>query len=153
IDGWNVAPSSQENVSKERQLARLKAHSTLSESLAKGGAFGTSNIEAARALIDASFQSEVVSIGLTLCAQPNQEENSRALQEMAYQRSSEPAVAWAEFAQVGDRDLIIAAAEEYYPTAIDSLGREALPLLERSNESGETQRWSQKAVLRTAESA
>ena len=56
-------------------------------------------------------------------------------------------------AQVDDRDLIIAAAEEYFPTALDSLGSEGLPLLERSNEAGETQRWSAKAVLRTAESA
>src|SRR5699024_2353005 len=37
--------------------------------------------------------------------------------------------------------------------AIDSLGRDALPLVERSNETGETDRWSDKAVLRTAESA
>lgn len=29
IDGWNVAPSSQEVASKERQLTRLKAHSKL----------------------------------------------------------------------------------------------------------------------------
>ena len=153
IDGWNVAPSSQEVAAKERQLARLKAHSTLSESLAKGESFGPSSIDAARALVAAGFQSEVVSIGLSLCAQPHHEEVGRALLGMAYQRSSEPAVAWAEFAQVDDRDLIVAAAEEYYPTALDSLGHEALPLLERSNESGETQRWSAKAVLRTAESA
>ena len=153
IDGWNVAPSSQEVASRERQLARLKAHSTLSESLAKGEPFGPSTVDAARALITAGFQPEVVSIGLNLCAQPHHEEVGRALLGMAYQRASEPAVAWAEFAQVDDRELIVAAAEEFYPTAIDSLGHEALPLLERSNESGETQRWRAKAVLRTAESA
>ncbi|TGD11601.1 hypothetical protein EB836_06955 [Brevibacterium sp. S111] len=153
IDGWNVAPSPQEAASKERQLARLKAHSKLSESLARGESFGPSAVEAARALIAAGFQSELVSIGLNLCTQPSQVQVGRALLGMAYQRSSEPAVAWSEFAQVDDRDLIIAAAEEYYPTALDSQGREALPLLERSNEAGETQRWSAKAVLRTAESA
>ena len=153
IDGWNVAPTSQEVSAKERQLARLKAHAKLSEALAKGEPFGSSTVEAARALIATGSQSEVVSTGLALCARPHHEEVGRALLGMAYQRSSEPAVAWAEFEQVDDRDLIVAVAEEYYPTAIDSLGSGALPLLERSNDSGETQRWSQKAVLRTAESA
>lgn len=153
VDGWKVAPSPQEVSAKEKQLARLKAHAKLSESLAKGEPYGPSAVEAARALIAAGFHSEVVSIGLNLCTQPGQVQVGRTLLGMAYQRSSEPAVAWAEFAQVDDRDLIIAAAEEYYPTALDSRGREALPLLEQSNKAGETQRWSAKAVLRTAESA
>src|SRR5699024_11756920 len=72
---------------------------------------------------------------------------------MANQRSSYPDVAWAEFERINDRELIVAAAADYYPTAIDFLGHEALPLVESSNESGETKRWSSKAVLRTAESA
>src|SRR5699024_10363442 len=71
----------------------------------------------------------------------------------AYQRSSDPEVAWAEFERINDRELIVAAAAEYYPAAIDFLGHDALPLVESSNESGETKRWSAKAVLRTAESA
>ena len=153
VDGWKVAPAPQEVSAKEKQLARLKAHAKLSESLAKGESFGLSAVEAARGLIAAGFQSEVVSTGLNLCTQPSHEKVGRTLLGMAYQRSSEPAVAWSEFAQVDDRDLIIAAAEEYFPTALDSLGSEGLPLLERSNEAGETQRWSAKAVLRTAESA
>jgi hypothetical protein len=153
IDGWKVAPSPQEVGAKEKQLARLKAHAKLSESLARGGAFGPSAVETARALIAVGFHSEVVSIGLNLCTQPSQAQLGRTLLGMAYQRSSEPAVAWSEFAQVDDRDLIVAAAEEYYPTALDSQGSAALPLLEQSNKAGETQRWSAKAVLRTAESA
>src|SRR5699024_7948861 len=67
--------------------------------------------------------------------------------------SSDPKVAWAEFERINDRELIVAAAAEYYPAAIDFLGHEALSLVESSNESGETKRWSAKAVLRTAESA
>ena len=72
---------------------------------------------------------------------------------MAYQRSSDPEVAWAQFEKIEDREIIVAAAEEYYPTAIDTLGHEALPLLESADKAGETDKWSAKAVLRTAESA
>lgn len=153
IDGWTVAPSTREVASKARQLTRLKAHAALSESLAGGASFGTSTVEAGRALIAGGFQSEAVSIGLNLRSEPAHEEAGMTLLGMAYQRSSDPDVAWSEFARVTDRELIVAAAEEYYPTAIDSLGRDALPLVERSNEAGETDRWSDKAVLRTAESA
>src|SRR5699024_11666964 len=92
-------------------------------------------------------------IGLNLRGEPAHEEVGRVLLGMAYQRSSDPNVAWAEFERVDDRELIVAAAAEYYPTAIDFLSDAALPILERSNEAGETDRWSDRAVLRTAESA
>ena len=94
-----------------------------------------------------------MSLGLNLRSKPASEEVGRAILGMAYQRSSDSEVAWAEFERLNDRELIVSAAEEYYPTAIDTLGEGALPLLEGSNESGETDRWSAKAVLRTAEAA
>lgn len=152
-DGWTVAPSTREVDAKTRQLARLKAHSSLSASLARGSSLGASVVTMGRALLADGQQAEAVSIGLNLRSTPGAEEAGRALLGMAYQRSSEPEVAWAEFERLDDRDLIVSVAEEYYPTAIDTLGDEALPLLERSNESGETEYWSSKAVLRTAESA
>ncbi|WP_209371728.1 hypothetical protein [Brevibacterium renqingii] len=152
IDGWTVAPSTREVDAKARQLTRIKAHAALSESLAGGASFGVSTVASGRALIAGGLQTEAVSIGLSLRSQPGNEEAGRALLGMAYQRSSDPEVAWSEFARIDDREIIVAAAEEYYPTAIDSLGRDALPLVERSNESGETDRWSDRAVLRTAES-
>ena len=84
---------------------------------------------------------------------PKYSEIGRTLLGMAYHRASDPAAAWAEFERVNERELITAAAVEYYPTAIDALGAEALPLIEGSHDSGDTEQWSSKAVLRTAESA
>ena len=153
IDGWTVAPSVREVDAKTRQLTRLKAHAVLSESLAQGASFGTAIIESGRVLLAEGLHAEAVSIGLNLRSEPAHEEVGRVLLGMAYQRSSDPEVAWAEFERINDRELIVSAAAEYYPTAIDFLGREALPLVESSNERGETKRWSSKAVLRTAESA
>lgn len=152
-DGWKTAPSGQEVAAKSRQLARLKAHSTLSESLAHGSSLNTAAVDAGRALLAEGLQAEAVSIGLNLRSKPESEEAGRTLLGMAYQRSSDPEVAWAQFAGVTDRALIVSAAEEYYPTAIDTLGEDALTLLDRSDEAGETDRWSDRAVLRTAESA
>lgn len=152
-DGWTSAPSAREVDAKSRHLARARAHSTLAESLAQGAPFGGSVVEAGRALLAEGLLADAVSIGLNLRSKAGSEEAGRALLGMAYQRSSDSEIAWAEFERLEDRDLIVAAAEEYYPTAIDSLGEAALPLLERSHEAGETDRWSSKAVLRTAESA
>ncbi len=152
-DGWKTAPSGQEVAAKSRQLARLKAHSTLSESLAHGSSLNAAAVDAGRALLAEGLQGEAVSIGLNLRSKPESEEAGRTLLGMAYQRSSDPEVAWAQFAGVTDRDLIVSAAEEYYPTSIDALGEDALTLLDRSDEAGETDRWSDRAVLRTAESA
>ncbi|WP_166822625.1 glycosyltransferase family protein [Brevibacterium limosum] len=152
-DGWTSAPSAREVDAKSRQLARLKAHSTLSDSLAQGSTFESAAVAAGRALLAEGLQADAVSMGLSLRNTPASEEIGRVLLGMSYQRSSDPEVAWAEFERLEDRDLIVAAAEEYYPTAIDTLGEAALPLLERSNESGETDHWSSKAVLRTAEAA
>lgn len=153
IDGWSVAPEKKELDAKLRELARLKAGSVLTEALISGSSLGRSMVEAGRALIDASLHREVVSIGLNLRRRPEHDQIGRVLLGMAYHRSSDPDVAWAEFERVDDRELITSAAVEYYPTAIDTLGKEALPLIERSNQAGDTQRWSSKAVLRTAESA
>ena len=152
-DGWTVAPSTREVDAKARQLARVKAHATLSEALAHGSALGESVVDAARILVAEGNLAEAVSIGLNLRSGASTEEAGRVILGMAYQRSSDPEVAWAEFAKINDRDIIVSAAEEYFPTALDTLGQEALPLLDRSNEAGETDRWSDKAVLRTAESA
>jgi hypothetical protein len=152
-DGWTKAPDSREINAKARELAKLKAHSVLSSSLARGSSLGQAVIEAGRALVAEGRQAEAVSIGLNLRSTPASEEAGRVLLGMAYQRSSQPEVAWEEFEKVEDRDLIVAAAEEYYSTAIDTLGHAALRLVEDSNEAGETDRWSSKAVLRTAESA
>ena len=152
-DGWTVAPSTREVDAKARQQARVKAHATLSEALAHGSALGESVVDAARILVAEGNLAEAVSIGLNLRSGASTEEAGRVILGMAYQRSSDPEVAWAEFAKINDRDIIVSAAEEYFPTAIDTLGQEALPLLDRSNEAGETDRWSDKAVLRTAESA
>src|SRR5699024_1244292 len=124
-----------------------------SESLAQGASFSTAIVESGRALLADGLHAEAVSIGLNLRSDPAHEEVGTVLLGMAYQRSSDPKVAWAEFERINDRELIVAAAAEYYPAAIDFLGHEALSLVESSNESGETKRWSAKAVLRTAESA
>lgn len=153
IDGWTVAPPKKEVDAKLRELARLKADSVLAEALISGSALGESMVEAGRALIEAGLHGEVVSIGLNLRRRPEHDQIGRTLLGMAYHRSSDPDVAWAEFERVDDRELITSAAVEYYPTAIDTLGDEALPLIERSNQTGDTERWSSKAVLRTAESA
>ncbi len=152
-DGWTTAPPTQEVTAKARQLARLKAHSALSESLARGVSLNTAVVDAGRSLLAAGHQADAVSMGLNLRRKPGSEEAGRALLGMAYQRSSDPSVAWAQFEPIADRDLIVAAAEEYYPTAIDTLGNDALKLLDSSVDSGETERWSDKAVLRTVESA
>ena len=152
-DGWSSAPSAREVDAKSRQLARLRAHSTLSGSLVQGASFESAAVAAVRALLAEGLQAEAVSLGLNLRSKPASEEVGRAILGMAYQRSSDSEVAWAEFERLNDRELIVSAAEEYYPTAIDTLGEGALPLLEGSNESGETDRWSAKAVLRTAEAA
>ena len=152
-DGWSSAPPTREVDAKSRQLARLRAHSILSDSLAQGLSFESAVVAAGRALLAEGLQAEAVSMGLNLRSTPASEEVGRALLGMAYQRSSDPEVAWSEFERLDDRELIVSAAEEYYPTAIDTLGEGALPLLEDSNESGETDRWSAKAVLRAAEAA
>ena len=153
IDGWTVAPSTREVDTKARQLARLKAHAALSEALTQGSSFGPAVVEAGRSLVAAGHTADTVSIGLNLPSNPSTEEAGRVLLGIAYQRSSDSEVAWAQFEKIDDRDIIVAAAEEYYPTAIDTLGDDGLPLLDRANETGETDRWSAKAVLRTAESA
>ncbi|WP_169253044.1 hypothetical protein [Brevibacterium sp. 'Marine'] len=152
-DGWTVAPSTREVDAKSRQLAQVKAHATLSEALAQGEALGESAVDGGRVLVAEGHLAEAASIGLNLRSRASTEEAGRVILGMAYQRSSDPEVSWAEFAKIDDRDIIVAAAEEYFPTAIDTLGQEALPLLDRSNDAGETDRWSDKAVLRTAESA
>ena len=152
-DGWTVAPSTREVDAKARQLARLKAHAALSEALTQGSSFGPAVVEAGRSLVAAGHMADVVSIGLNLRSNPSTEEAGRVLLGMAYQRTSDTEVAWAQFEKIDDRDIIVSAAEEYYPTAIDTLGHEALPLLESADKAGETDKWSAKAVLRTAESA
>lgn len=152
-DGWTAAPPRKEAKAKLRELERLQAGSTLAESLISGSSFGTAIVESGRALIETGFHGEVVSIGLNLRRDPDCVQAGRALLGMAYHRSSDPEVAWAEFERINDRELITSAAVEYYPTAIDTLGAEALPLIERSNQTGDTEQWSSKAVLRTAESA
>lgn len=153
IDGWTVAPSTREVDTKARQLARLKAHAALSEALTQGSSFGPAAVQVGRSLVAAGHLADTVSIGLNLRSNPSTEEAGRVLLGMAYQRSSDSEVAWAQFEKIDDRDIIVAAAEEYYPTAIDTLGHDAIPILESADESGETRRWSAKAVLRTAESA
>ncbi|MGZ1490027.1 hypothetical protein [Brevibacterium sediminis] len=153
IDGWTVAPSTREVDTKARQLARLKAHAALSEALTQGSSFGPAAVQVGRSLVAAGHLADTVSIGLNLRSNPSTEEAGRVLLGMAYQRSSDSEVAWAQFEKIDDRDIIVAAAEEYYPTAIDTLGHDAIPILESADESGETSRWSAKAVLRTAESA
>ncbi|TSI12241.1 polysaccharide pyruvyl transferase family protein [Brevibacterium aurantiacum] len=153
IDGWTVAPAKKEVDSKLREIARLNADSILAESLISGSSLGDSMVEAGRALIDAGLHGEAVSIGLNLRQRPGHEQIGRVLLGMAYQGSSDSESAWAEFERVEDRELITAAALEYYPTAIDTLGDNALPLIEESNQKGYTEEWSSKAVLRTAESA
>ena len=152
-DGWTVAPSTREVDAKARQLARLKAHAALSESLTQGSSFGPAVVKAGRSLVAAGHLADTVSVGLNLRSNPSTEEAGRVLLGLAYQRSSDPEVAWAQFEKIEDREIIVAAAEEYYPTAIDTLGHEALPLLESADKAGETDKWSAKAVLRTAESA
>ena len=152
-DGWTVAPSTREVDAKARQLARLKAHAALSEALTQGSSFGPAVVKAGRSLVAAGHLADTVSIGLNLRSNPSTEEAGRVLLGLAYQRSSDPEVAWAQFEKIEDREIIVAAAEEYYPTAIDTLGHEALPLLESADKAGETDKWSAKAVLRTAESA
>ena len=152
-DGWTVSPSTREVDAKARQLARLKAHAALSEALTQGSSFGPAVVEAGRSLVAAGHMADVVSIGLNLRSNPSTEEAGRVLLGMAYQRTSDTEVAWAQFEKIDDRDIIVSAAEEYYPTAIDTLGHEALPLLESADKAGETDKWSAKAVLRTAESA
>ncbi|TGD40663.1 glycosyltransferase family protein [Brevibacterium aurantiacum] len=152
-DGWTVAPSTREVDAKARQLARLKAHAALSDSLTQGSSFGPAVVKAGRSLVAAGHLADTVSVGLNLRSNPSTEEAGRVLLGMAYQRSSDPEVAWAQFEKIEDREIIVAAAEEYYPTAIDTLGHEALPLLESADKAGETDKWSAKAVLRTAESA
>lgn len=152
-DGWTVAPSAREVDGKARQLARLKAHSALSEALAQGASLGTAVVEAGRSLVAGGHVADVVSIGLNLRNKPSTEDAGRVLLGMAYQRTSDSEVAWAQFEKIDDRDIIVSAAEEYYPTAIDTLGLDALPLLDSAHETGEIDRWSAKAVLRTAESA
>ncbi|MGO3022787.1 MAG: hypothetical protein ACTIIH_06060 [Brevibacterium sp.] len=153
IDGWTVAPSTREVDTKARQLARVKAHAALSEALTQGSSFGPAVVEAGRSLVAAGHTADTVSIGLNLRSNPSTEDAGRVLLGLAYQRTSDFAVAWAQFEKIDDRDIIVSAAEEYYPTAIDTLGDDGLPLLDRVNETGETDRWSAKAVLRTAESA
>ena len=152
-DGWTVSPSTREVDAKARQLARLKAHAALSEALTQGSSFGPAVVKAGRSLVAAGHLADTVSVGLNLRSNPSTEEAGRVLLGLAYQRSSDPEVAWAQFEKIEDREIIVAAAEEYYPTAIDTLGHEALPLLESAGEAGETDKWSAKAVLRTAESA
>ncbi|WP_009885409.1 polysaccharide pyruvyl transferase family protein [Brevibacterium aurantiacum] len=152
-DGWTVAPSTREVDAKARQLARLKAHAALSEALTQGSSFGPAVVKAGRSLVAAGHLADTVSVGLNLRSNPSTEEAGRVLLGLAYQRSSDPEVAWAQFEKIEDREIIVAAAEEYYPTAIDTLGHEALPLLESADKAGETDKWSAKAVLRTAESA
>jgi hypothetical protein len=152
-DGWTVAPSTREVDAKARQLARLKAHAALSEALTHGSSFGPAVVKAGRSLVAAGHLADTVSVGLNLRSNPSTEDAGRVLLGLAYQRSSDPEVAWAQFEKIEDREIIVAAAEEYYPTAIDTLGHEALPLLESAGEAGETDKWSAKAVLRTAESA
>ena len=153
VDGQTVAPTKTEVDAKTRQLARLQADSLLAEGLISGSSLGASMVEAGRAMSEAQLHSELVSIGLNLRQRPEHEQIGRVLLGMAYHRSSDPDIAWAEFERVNDRELITSAAVEYYPTAIDTLGDRALPLIEQSNESGDTEQWSSKAVLRTAESA
>lgn len=153
VDGQTVAPRKTEVDAKTRQLARLKADSLLAEGLISGSSLGASMVEAGRAMIDAQLHGELVSIGLNLRQRPEHEQIGRILLGMAYHRSSDADIAWAEFERVNDRELIISAAAEYYPTAIDTLGNQALSLIEESNSSGDTEQWSAKAVLRTAESA
>lgn len=153
VDGWTVAPTKKEADAKLRELQRIRAGSTLAESLIRGSSIETSMVESGRALIDAGHHGEVVSIGLNLRGRPEYSQIGRTLLGMAYHRASDPAAAWAEFERVNERGLIAAAAVEYYPTAIDTLGAEALPLIERSNHTGDTEQWISKAVLRTAESA
>src|SRR5699024_5217335 len=148
IDGLTVAPSAREVDAKARQLSRLKAHAVLSESLAGGEPFGASIVEAGRGLLADGLQAEAVSIGLNRRSEPVHGAVARVLLGVAYQPSPGPDVAWSAFARVNARDLIVAIAKECYPIALDSLGRAALPLVERSNETGETDRWSDKAVLR-----
>ena len=152
-DGWTVSPSTREVDAKARQLARLKAHAALSEALTQGSSFGPAVVKAGRSLVAAGHLADTVSVGLNLRSNPSTEEAGRVLLGLAYQRSSDPEVAWAQFEKIEDREIIVAAAEEYYPTAIDTLGHEALPLLESADKAGETDKWSAKAVLRTAESA
>lgn len=152
-DGWTVAPSAREVDGKARQLARLKAHSALSEALTQGSSLGTAVVEAGRSLVAGGHMADVVSIGLNLRNKPSTEDAGRVLLGMAYQRTSDPEVAWAQFEKIDDRDIIVSAAEEYYPTAIDTLGDDALPLLDSAHETGEIDSWNAKAVLRTAESA
>ena len=124
IDGWTVAPSVREVGAKTRQLMRLKAHAVLSESLSQGASFGTAIVESGRALLADGLHAEAVSIGLNLRSDPAHEEVGTVLLGMAYQRSSDPEVAWAEFERINDRELIVAAAAEYYPAAIDFLGQD-----------------------------
>lgn len=153
VDGWTVAPAKKEVDAKLREIARLNADSILAESLISGSSLGASMVEAGRALIDAGLHGEAVSIGLNLRRRPEHQQIGRVLLGMAYHRASNPEAAWNEFERIDDRELITAAALEFYPTAIDTLGNEALPLIERSNQTGDTEKWNSKAVLRTAESA
>ncbi|WP_231442507.1 polysaccharide pyruvyl transferase family protein [Brevibacterium zhoupengii] len=153
IDGWTVAPAKKEVDAKLREIARLNADSILAESLISGSSLGASMVEAGRALVEAGLHGEAVSIGLNLRRRPEHQQIGRVLLGMAYHRASNPEAAWNEFERIDDRELITAAALEYYPTAIDTLGNEALPLIERSNQMGDTEKWNSKAVLRTAESA
>ena len=140
-----LSPSTREVDAKARQLARLKAHAALSEALTHGSSFGPAVVKAGRSLVAAGHLADTVSIGLNLRSNPATEDAGRVLLGMAYQRSSDSEVTWAQFEKIDDREIIVAAAEEYYPTAIDTLGHEALPLLDRANETGETDRWSDES--------
>src|SRR5699024_10650489 len=112
IDGWTVATSVREAGAKTRQLTRLKAHAVLSESLSQRASFGTPIVESGRALLADGLHAEAVSIGLHLRSDPAHEEVGTVRLGMAYQRSSDPDVAWAEFERINDRELIVAAAAE-----------------------------------------
>lgn len=152
-DGWKVAPKKNEVDTKLRELARLNAHSVMVDTLIRGTSSGSSMLEAGRDLIDSGLFQETISLGLYLRRLPEHEQVGRAMLGMAYRHSSDPDVAWAEFDQLTDRTLIASIADDYYPTAIDTLGDEALPLLDQVVETEEIENWSSKAVLRTAESA
>lgn len=153
VDGRSVAPTDAEVAQLTKQLRRMKAAQSLAGGLSRGESLSSAAVTTSRALLAAGAHEQVVAMGLTLSADPDQHQTGAAVLGIAYGRSSGPVSAWSQFERLEDAALRTAAADEYYTSALDVLGTDAIPLLTAARDAGETAGWSGAATLRIAQAA
>lgn len=153
IDGVTVAPTNREVARQTRSLRRLKAAQSLTAQLSQGTPFETAAISTARAMLKAGSIHEALSLGLNLVANDRHRQTGTAILGIVYARTSSHVAAWTQFEQLQDRAVITAAAEEFYTAALDTIGSDAVALVDEARRNGEQADWSSTAALEVAQAA